>query len=280
MRRDSGALRFFRGVNTMRPTALLLIPLLALALAAQQRPELNDGYAHGDAPYLIEDGWTPLMNGKDIGGWHGQDPRAENQWFTTRGVRWEPFLGPTRLAGVREPAGTMLNGPTGRTVNVVTDGKYGDAELYVEFMLAKGSNSGVYLQGLYEVQVFDSFGLREPVTSSDCGGIYHRWIDNKGVGGSAPSRNASRAPGEWQSFHIWFRAPRFDASGRKTENARFIRVLHNGLSIQKDVEVDGGTRAHMEIPEAPLNPVMLQGDHGPVAYRNIYVRPLRPIIER
>jgi hypothetical protein len=118
------------------------------------------------------------------------------------------------------------------------------------------------------------------MTSSDSGGIYHRWIGNKGVGGSAPSRNASRRPGEWQSFHIWFRAPRFDAGGRKTENARFVRVLYNGLAIQWNVDVDGGTRAHMNIPEAALNPIMLQGDHGPVAYRNIYWRPLRPIIER
>ena len=94
------------------------------------------------------------------------------------------------------------------------------------------------------------------------------------------TRNASRRPGEWQGFHIWFRAPRFDASGKKTENARFLRVLHNGLTVQKDVEVDGGTRAHMNLTEAPLNPLMLQGDHGPVAYRNIYVRPLRPIINR
>src|SRR5260221_8457702 len=102
----------------------------------------------------------------------------------------------------------------------------------------------------------------------------------KGVGGSAPSRNASRRPGEWQSYQIWFRAPRFDSSGKKTENARFIRVLHNGLSVQNNVEVDGGTRSHMEIAEAALNPLMLQGDHGPVAFRNIYVHSLRPIINR
>jgi hypothetical protein len=116
--------------------------------------------------------------------------------------------------------------------------------------------------------------------TSDGGAIYHRWIDNKGVGGSAPSRNASRRPGEWQSYQIWFRAPRFDASGHKTENARFIRVLYNGLTVQNNVEVEGGTRAHMNIPEAPTNPLMLQGDHGPVAYKNIYWRPLRPIINR
>ena len=174
----------------------------------------------------------------------------------------------------------MINGPQGRTVNVVTDQKFGDSELYLEFMIAKGSNSGVYLHGLYEVQVFDSYGSTEKMTSSDCGGIYHRWIDNKGVGGSAPSRNASRRPGEWQSFQIWFRAPRFNAAGKKTSNARFLRVLHNGLSVQENVEVDGGTRAHMSIPEAATNPIMLQGDHGPVAYRHIYIRPLRPIIER
>jgi hypothetical protein len=147
-------------------------------------------------------------------------------------------------------------------------------------MVSKGSNSGVYLHGLYEVQVFDSYGSTEKMTSSDSGGIYHRWIDNKGVGGSAPSRNASRRPGEWQSFQIWFRAPRFDAAGKKTANARFIRVLYNGLSIQENVDVDGGTRAHMAIPEAATNPIMLQGDHGPVAYRNIHIRPLRSIIER
>ena len=258
---------------------LVLLLVLTLPCAAQTRPVLNDGEAHGDAPFLVEDGWSPLLNGKDVSGWHGQDGKP-NDWFATRGVRWERLLGPTRLAAIRESGDRILNGPQGRTANLVTDEKFGDVELYLEFMVAKGSNSGVYLHGLYEIQVFDSWGSTEPMKSSDCGGVYHRWIDNKGVGGSAPSRNASRAPGEWQSFQIWFRAPRFDAAGKKIENARFIRVLHNGLSIQENVEVQGPTRAHMNHPEAPLNPLMLQGDHGPVAYRNIYVRPLRPIIER
>jgi hypothetical protein len=254
--------------------------LLALPLAAlRAQDQLNDGEAHGDAPYLLEDGWQPLLNGKDLTGWVPQDNKPSD-WFTTPGVRWERLLGPTRLSGKRAPAGTILNGPTGRTANFVTGQKFGDVELYLEFLIAKGSNSGVYLHGLYEIQVFDSHGSQEPMKTSDCGGVYHRWIDNKGVGGSAPSRNASRRPGQWQSFQIWFRAPRFDASGRKTENARFIRVLHNGLSIQKDVELEGPTRAHMNIPEAATNPIMLQGDHGPVAYKNIYVRPLRPIANR
>jgi len=254
--------------------------LLILPLGAQQKRQLNDGEMHGDPPFLLEDGWTPLLNGKDLSGWHGQGA-DQNQWLTTTGVLWERLLGPTRLGAIRSGSGgTILNGPTGRTVNLVSDQKFGDVELYLEFMLAKGSNSGVYLHGLYEVQVFDSWDSTEPLTTSDCGAIYHRWIDNQGVGESAPSRNASRRPGEWQSFYIWFRAPRFDAAGKKTENAKFIRVLHNGLSVQTNVEVEGSTRAAMEHAEAAVNPIMLQGDHGPVAYRNIFVRPLREIIKR
>jgi hypothetical protein len=258
----------------------LFLLLLTLSLSAQRRPVLNDGDSHGDAPYLLEDGWKPLLNGKDLSGWHGMDAR-ENRWLTTTGILWDRLLGPTRLRAVPGPApgGTILNGP-GSTVNLVSDEKFGDLELYLEFMVAKGSNSGVYLHGLYEVQVFDSYGSTEPMTSSDGGGIYHRWINEQGVGGSAPSRNAARRPGEWQSYQIWFRGPRFDANGRKTENARFLRVLYNGLSVQNNVEVDGPTRAAMNIPEAVANPIMLQGDHGPVAYRNIWIRPLRPIIER
>jgi hypothetical protein len=260
----------------MRSTIFLLV-LFSLTALAQKRPELNDGEMHGDAPYLLEAGWSPLLNGKDLSGWKGQ-----GDWLTTTGILWDRLLGPTRLRAVPgpTPGGTMLNGPTGRTTNLVTEETFGDIELYVEFMVAKGSNSGVYLHGLYEVQVFDSWKSDEPMTSSDCGGIYHRWINETGVGGSAPSRNASRKPGDWQSFYIAFRGPRFDASGKKTANAKFLRVVHNGFTIQKDVEVDGPTRAAMNLPEAAKNPVMLQGDHGPVAYKNIYWRPLRTIIER
>ena len=253
--------------------------LLGCLLLAQKRPELNDGDSHGDPLYMIEDGWHALLNGTDLTGWHGY-AGLKNDWFTSRYVLFDRLLAPTFLGGLAAPSGTMINGPVGRTTNLVTDEKFGDIELYCEFMIAKGSNSGVYLHGLYEVQIFDSYGSSEPVSSSDGGGIYHRWIDNKGVGGSAPSRNANRRPGEWQSYHIWFRAPRFDTSGKKTENAKFIRVLYNGLSVQNDVEVDGSTRAAMGHAEAPLNPLMLQGDHGPVAFRNIYWHELRPLIAR
>ena len=100
------------------------------------------------------------------------------------------------------------------------------------------------------------------------------------MAGSAPRINAARRPGEWQTYQAWFRAPRFDATGKKTQPARFLRVLLNGQLVQSDVDVAGPTRAALAVPEAPERPLMLQGDHGPVAFRNIHVRPLRPLIVR
>ena len=261
----------------------LLLAALALAsLLPQQRPgysPVQDGEPHGDPPYLLENGWEPLLNGTDLAGWKACDAAAKNDWFTTRFVRFEPHLGPTQLNGRAAPSGVILNG-TGRTANLCTDRTFGDVELYLEFMLAKGSNSGVYLQGQYEIQIFDSWGAAGPMTTSDGGAVYHQWIDERGVGGSPPLVNASRRPGEWQSYQIWYRAPRFDASWKKVEPARVLRVLFNGQLVQHDVDVAGPTRSHLPVPEAAANPLMLQGDHGPVAFRNMYVRPLRPVVIR
>jgi hypothetical protein len=260
-----------------------VLVLLFAATLVQQPPgfsPVQDGYPHGDPPFLLEQGWQPLLNGKDMSGWKACDAAAKNEWFTTAAVRFERYLGPTQLNGRAAPSGVILNGPTGRTANICTQESFGDVELYLEFMLAKGSNSGVYLQSLYEIQIFDSWGSPDAMTTSDGGAIYHRWIEEQGVGGSAPLLNASRRPGEWQSYQAWFRAPRFDGAGKKIEPARFERVLFNGQLVQKDVAVDGPTRAAMNIPEAARNPLMIQGDHGPVALRNIYIRPLRPIVVR
>lgn len=215
-------------------------------------------------------GWMPLLDGKDLAGWHAQDGKPP-QWFATAAVR-------VRDGGAiqAEPAAgaIIVNGPAGKTSNLVTDQKFGDIELHVEFMVPKDSNSGVYLHGLYEVQIKDSYGVAQP-TLHDCGGIYERWINGKGVGGTAPLRNASRPPGEWQTFDIRFQAPRFDAGGRKIGPAKFLRVVHNGLLIHQNVAAEGPTRASMNIAEAPTNPIMLQGDHGLVAFRNLYMRPLK-----
>ena len=158
-----------------------------------------------------------------------------------------------------------------RSADLVSDEKFGDCELYLEFMLPRGSNSGVFLHGHYEVQLFDSFGYAGQLTVGDNGGIY-RMAD--GTGGSPPRTNASRAPGEWQSLHVWFRAPRFEG-GRKTAPAVFLRVLLNEVLVQEKVEMAGPSGDHSDPPEAAENPLMLQGNHGPVAFRNIYIRPLR-----
>ncbi len=175
--------------------------------------------------------------------------------------------------------GILYNGAEGKTINLTSKQTHGDAEIEVEFMIPKGSNSGIYLMGSYELQILDSYGKADTaITVHDCGAIYERWDDSKAEGakgyeGTPPSTNASSAPGNWQTYKIQFRAPRFDAAGKKTENARFVRVEHNGVVIHDDVEVTGPTRGGLE--EKASGPVIIQGDHGPVAFRKLVVRPAK-----
>ncbi len=217
----------------------------------------------------------PLLNGKNLEGWRFEHP-DNGAWTASTGISWDGVNQPRQLTALPGPGTRISNGPKGGITNIVTAHKFGDIELYLEFLIPEKSNSGVYLHGLYEVQIFDSFGVQPP-RYLDCGGIYERWINGKGEGGTPPTVNASRRPGEWQSFQIWFRGPKFDHNGNKIANAVFRRVLHNGQLVHQDVEAPGPTRSGLKIPEAAANPLMLQGDHGPVAYRNIYWRPLRPL---
>jgi hypothetical protein len=117
----------------------------------------------------------------------------------------------------------------------------------------------------------DSWG-KSTLSSGDCGGIYERWMEGQGYEGHPPKINASLPPGRWQSFDVVFRAPRFNRLGEKTANARFIKVVHNGQTIHENVEVTGPTRASTFDDEKPAGPLMLQGDHGPIAFRNIRLR--------
>jgi hypothetical protein len=141
--------------------------------------------------------------------------------------------------------------------------------------MAKGSNSGIYLQGRYEIQLLDSWGVKNP-RYGDNGGIYERWDESRGKGnegfeGYAPRQNASHAPGLWQHMKISFQAPRFDAAGNKIANAKIIRIELNGVTIQENVELFGPTRGSVG-QEVPLGPLRIQGDHGAVAFRNIVVK--------
>lgn len=251
----------------MKPWFLLLGAALMLSA---QAPDLYTTELHGDPPFLSQPGWRPLLNGRDLSGWHGFGGKPHG-WVSTRAVNWRRIFDPKRLMFSAEPGDRIVNGREGRAADLVSDEKFGDCELYLEFMLPRGSNSGVFLHGNYEVQLFDSFGYTGQLTVGDNGGIYRR---ADGTGGSPPRTNASRAPGEWQSLHVWFRGPRFEG-GRKSAPATFLRVLLNEVLVQENVEMAGPSGDHREPPEASENPLMLQGNHGPVAFRSIYIRPLQ-----
>ncbi len=160
--------------------------------------------------------------------------------------------------------------------DIISKEKFEDVQLHVEFWLpnhppeVKGQargNSGVYLQGRYEIQILDSYGL--PAEKHGCGAIY---------GKKKPRENACTPPETWQSYDIKYQAAKFDADGKKTKNAR-VSVIHNGVTIHDDVEIDGPTRAGMEEETPGPAPIMLQ-DHGnPVRFRNIYVIPAKPAVE-
>ncbi|MBY0231411.1 MAG: DUF1080 domain-containing protein [Gemmataceae bacterium] len=164
---------------------------------------------------------------------------------------------------MRDKEGELVNPSSKKPgVDLYTEKKFADCLLEIEVVVSKGSNSGIYLMGEYEVQVFDSWGKEKPGTG-DMGGLYAT---------AAPKVNACKKPGEWQKFVIDFRAPRFK-DGKKTENAKFVKVTLNGKVIHEDVEVKGPTPACLTGKEHAEGPLMLQGDHGPVAFRNIRLTP-------
>jgi hypothetical protein len=162
--------------------------------------------------------------------------------------------------------------------NLITIWEHGDIELELEVMIPKGSNSGIYLQGRYEVQLFDSWGVTDP-KFSDLGGIYRNWETDadKIYMGKGPLTNPAKAPGLWQTLQISFRAPRFDAGGKKISNAKFISVVLNGVKVHDNVEVPQLTGGPIENNEKAFGPLMIQGDHGAVAFRNIKYKLMKEV---
>jgi len=229
------------------PRRLLALTVLSLLVSTARAANPSD--------------FQPLGANWQIAGGIGGDPRTEKNL--------------TPLPG----AGVLINNPVKEArAHLVTAWDHGDLELDLDFLLTPGSNSGVYLMGRYEVQLFDSWGVAQP-KSGDCGGIYDRWDAARGKGkegydGVAPLANAARAPGLWQHLRVEFRAPRFDAAGKKIANARFLRVELNGFLIHENVEATGPTRSALfeNAPEAPRGPIMIQGDHGSVAIRALQAR--------
>ena len=213
--------------------------------------------------------WKNLLPGPGMTGWR----KNTGQWKMVGEATKDP--NDEKKIATKPGVGVIINGDKGSTNNIFTELEHGDAEVHVEFMIPKGSNSGIYFMGRYEIQVYDSFGVeKDQYPGIECGGIYPRWQNNHEVEGHTPMVNASLPPGEWQSFDVVFLAPRFGADGKKTANAKFVKVVHNGKLIHENIEVTGPTRAAAFEDEKPTGPLMLQGDHGPVAYRNLRIVPL------
>lgn len=206
------------------------------------------GWTISGADYLppAPEGALQLFDGLDVSAWQHRDG-SDPQW--------------TRDGTALEVAGSGGD--------VLTRESFGDALMHIEFRPpptgSQGQdrgNSGIYIQGRYEVQVLDSHG--DGPSLNGCGAIYNI---------KAPDYEVTRPAGNWQTYDILFRAPRFDASGTKTENAR-VTVWQNGIMIHRDVELPGTTAGGISGDEAAVGPLLLQ-DHGnPVRYRNIWVLPL------
>ena len=157
--------------------------------------------------------------------------------------------------------------------SIQTKQQFTDYQLHVEWrspteIVGEGQgrgNSGVFMQGLYEVQVLDSYSNRT-YSNGQAASLYKQRI---------PLVNATKAPGEWQAYDIIWTAPRFSADGILISKAR-VTVLHNGVLVQNHVELDGPTE-YIGIPKYKAHgagPIVLQ-DHGnPVSFRNIWIRPL------
>jgi hypothetical protein len=168
-----------------------------------------------------------LTKGNSLQGWHGSMPT--HQWTMQDGILKSEKSG----------------------ANLITDEKFNDFKLHVEFRIPKGSNSGVYLRGRYEVQVADGLGLEPAV--DQLGAVY---------GFLAPSEMVAKAPGEWQSFDIVL-------------IGRMITLDVNGKRVITNQEIPGVTGRALDSREAEPGPIYVQGDHGPVEYRNIVITPAK-----
>jgi hypothetical protein len=229
--------------------AILMGPVLAA-------DDKGDKAKEGDQTWV-----TKPFNGKDLEGWvaKGKDFGA---WMV--GTAKLDANDATKFVVAK--TGDWLINSLGHSFDLYSKSTYGDQILMVEVMVPKGSNSGIYLQGEYEVQVLDSFGKDANPGPGDMGGIY---------GGAAPKGPKYKKPGEWQTFEIHFQAPKFDADGKKAANAKFVKVVLNGDVIHENVEAKAPTGGGVDNKEKAMGPIMFQGNHGAVAFRNLSIEPLK-----
>ena len=220
------------------PIAILLVVLCAhCALAQTTQPVFTKP----------PDGAVVLFDGTDTSKWRTKDGSD---------CKWKVVDGALEV--------------TPKTGDIFTKDNYRDCRLHVEFRTPvpaetdKGQhrgNSGIFMQDIYEIQVLESYGLAP--TKGDCASVYNI---------KAPDKNMALPPMQWQSYDIDYTGPRFDSSGKKSENAR-ITLIWNGEKVQDNVEIPHPTRnASLPEPKA-AGPIQLQ-DHGfKVQYRNIWIVP-------
>jgi len=232
------------------------MPLLVLA-SLLPAPSPADEYKSGKIwpePKVVEPGPAPgtspadaivLFDGKDMSQWQGGE-----KWIVKDGVA------------------TVSGGA------ITSKQSFGSCQMHVEWASpeeVKGEgqgrgNSGIYLQGRYEIQILDSYG-NKTYPDGQAGSLYKQW---------PPLVNASRKPGEWQTYDVIFTAPKFDSDG-KTLTPGYVTLLHNGVLVQNHAELQGSTAwdrppAYSAHPDKL--PISIQ-DHGnPVKFRNIWIREL------
>jgi hypothetical protein len=227
-----------------------LLAAAALALAATSKPEQDKPKA------------DKIFNGKDLNDWQTKKGKDLGYWVVGS-AKLDPN-DPKKFVVSKE--GQEMVNAKGGGMDIYSKYLHGDAIIKVEVMVPKGSNSGVYVMGEYEIQVLDSYGRDKNPGPGDMGAIYS----------AQPPKNPTyKKPGEWQSFEIHFIAPKFDQDGKKTANAKFVKVLLNGGVIHENVEMKAQTPGGVDGKEKAKGPLMFQGNHGPVSYRNVTIGPLK-----
>jgi len=189
----------------------------------------------------------------------GKADQFANNWYQRYSMK--PAVWTVDAKGIASP----------KDGDITSKQEFGDCFVHAEFRTPVGAdgkkagegNSGVGLQGRYEVQIYDSYG--DKPEEHGCGALYSQ---------KPPIVNASKKPGEWQTYDIIFRAPRFGADNKLTENAR-ATVFQNGVIVQNNEEFTGMTGIQYgEYKEmTKTGPIVLQGDHDPVQFRNVWVVP-------
>tara|TARA_S200000501_G_scaffold149016_1_gene140552 strand:- start:110 stop:1054 length:945 start_codon:yes stop_codon:yes gene_type:complete len=220
----------FDGYNDMHFQGILSNGILKGTILSSE----GDSYSFSGvpAPKLIrntEIKWgkaSSIFNGINLEGWHSSDKKEINQWIAEDGLLKNPKSG----------------------VNLISNNLYNDFKLHIEVRYPKGSNSGIYLRGRYEVQIEDSYGS-DP-ESILFGGIY---------GFLTPNEMAANPAGQWQIFDI-------------TLIGRRVSIIANGKPIITDQIIPGITGGAIDSKESMAGPIMLQGDHGKVEYRNIKIQ--------